>query len=118
MTGASKFEVALELITRVPGVRGAMLVSAADGVVVAEALMDEMKGNAVAALAASLAARLRRAVEGAGRGVPRFVHLTATGGTLLAAPQGADLLLVAIAERSVNAGLVRIEMFRALEVLA
>ena len=101
---ASKFETALELITRVPGVRGAMLVSAADGV--------------VAALAASLASRLRRSVEGAGRGAPRFMHLTASGGTLLAAPSGEELILVAVGERSVNAGLVRIEMFRALEILA
>lgn len=113
----SPFETALELVTRVPGVRGAMLVSAADGVVVAEALMDEMKGSAVAALAASLASRLRRAVEGAGRGAPRFMHLTATGGTLFAAPHGEELLLVAVAERTVNSGLARIEMLRALEIL-
>ena len=115
---ASKFETALELLTHVRGVRGAMLVSAADGVVVAEALMDEMKGSAVAALAASLASRLQRVVEGAGRGAPRFLQLTATGGTILAAPHGDELLLVAVAERTVNAGLVRIELFRALEVLA
>ncbi|HEU4569679.1 MAG TPA: roadblock/LC7 domain-containing protein [Gemmatimonadales bacterium] len=114
----SKFETALDLVTRVPGVRGAMLVSAADGVVVAEALMDEMKGNAVAALAASLAGRLRRAVEGAGRGAPRFVQLTGSEGTLLAAPWGEEVLLVAVADRSVNAGLARLEMFRALEILA
>ena len=50
----SPFAAALELVTHVPGVRGAMIVSAQDGVVVAEALMDEMKGSAVAALAASL----------------------------------------------------------------
>ena len=113
----SPFETALELVTHVPGVRGAMIVSAADGVVVAEALMDEMKGSAVAALAASLVSRLRRAIEGAGRGVPKFVHLTASGGTLLAAPHGEELILVAVAERTVNAGLARIEMLRALEIL-
>jgi predicted regulator of Ras-like GTPase activity (Roadblock/LC7/MglB family) len=114
---ASPFETALELVTHVPGVRGAMLVSAADGVVIAEALMDEMKGSAVAALAASLTSRLRRAVEGAGRGAPKFIHFTATGGALFAAPHGEDLILVAIAERTVNAGLARIEMLRALEGL-
>lgn len=111
------FDAALELITHVPGVRGAMLVSATDGVVVAEALMDEMKGSAVAALAASLASRLRRAAEGAGRGAPRFMHVTATGGTLLVAPHAEDVILVVVAERTVNAGLARIEMFRALELL-
>jgi len=115
---ANKFDAALELVTHVPGVRGAMIISAADGVVVAEALMDEMKGSAVAALAGSLAARLRRAAEGAGRGAPKFMHLTATGGTLFAAPWGEELVLVVVAERSVNAGLARLEMFRALEQLA
>ncbi len=53
---------ALDLITRVRGVRGAMLVSADDGIVVAEQLMEGIKGSAVAALAASLAGRLRRAM--------------------------------------------------------
>ena len=106
---------ALEQITRVPGIRGAMVVSAADGVVVAESLMDELKGNAVAALAASLAGRIGRATEGAGRGAPKFLQLQATGGTLLVAPHGPELLIVAAAERTVNAGLARLEMFRAAE---
>ncbi|HSC59516.1 MAG TPA: roadblock/LC7 domain-containing protein [Gemmatimonadales bacterium] len=109
---------ALELITRVPGIRGAMVVSAADGVVVAESLMDELKGNAVAALAASLAGRIGRATDGAGRGAPRFLQLQATGGTLLVAPHGPELLIVAVAERTVNAGLARLEMFRAAERVA
>lgn len=111
----SAWSDALELITRVPGIRGAMVVAAADGVVVAESLMDELKGAAVAALAASLAGRIGRATDGAGRGAPRFLQLQATGGTLLVAPHGAELLIVAVAERSVNAGLARLEMFRAAE---
>jgi hypothetical protein len=55
---------------------------------------------------------------GAGRGAPKFMHLTATGGTLLVAPHGEEIILVAVAERTVNAGLARLEMFRALEMLA
>ncbi|HET7023742.1 MAG TPA: roadblock/LC7 domain-containing protein [Gemmatimonadales bacterium] len=108
---------ALELITRVSGIRGAMVVSAIDGMVVAESLMDELKGSAVAALAASLTGRIGRATDGAGRGAPRFLQLQATGGTLLVAPHGPDLLIVAVAERTVNAGLARLEMFRAAELV-
>jgi predicted regulator of Ras-like GTPase activity (Roadblock/LC7/MglB family) len=106
---------ALELVTRVPGIRGAMVVAASDGVVVAEALMDEIKGNAVAALAASLAGRIGRATAAAGRGAPRFLQLQAAGGALLVAPHGEELLIVAVAEPGVNAGLARLEMFRAAE---
>ncbi|MFI5234156.1 MAG: roadblock/LC7 domain-containing protein [Gemmatimonadales bacterium] len=106
---------ALEVITRVPGIRGAMVVAAGDGVVVAESLMDEIKGSAVAALAASLTGRIRRATEAAGRGAPRFLQLQASAGTLLVAPHGEELLIVAVAERTVNAGLARLEMFRAAE---
>ena len=57
---------ALDLVTRVRGVRGAMLVSAADGIVVADQLMEGIKGTAVAALAGSLAGRLGRAMSAAG----------------------------------------------------
>ena len=51
----------LKRVSAVRGVRGAMLVSAPDGLVVAESLMDDVDGRAVAALAAALTARLRRA---------------------------------------------------------
>src|SRR5581483_11878105 len=57
-TGLTPFAAALEIVTRVRGVRGAMLVSAGDGLVVAEQLMEGIKGPAVAALAGSLANRL------------------------------------------------------------
>ena len=50
----------LERVTRVAGIRGAMLVSESDGLVVAEALAEGLEGAAVAALAASLTLRLRR----------------------------------------------------------
>jgi predicted regulator of Ras-like GTPase activity (Roadblock/LC7/MglB family) len=39
----------LDRVTRVPGVRGALLASAADGLVVAEQLMDGVDGQAAAA---------------------------------------------------------------------
>lgn len=114
---------ALDMITRVRGVRGAMLVSADDGLVVAEQLMEGIKGGAVAALAASLAGRLRRAMEAAGTGASVFWHLQAEQGALLVVPVGdaaangetGGILVVAVAEPDVNIGLVRLELLRAAE---
>jgi len=108
---------ALDLITRVRGVRGAMLVSAEDGLVVAEQLMEGIKGAAVAALAASLAGRLRRAMEAAGTGTSVFWHLQAEQGAILVVPGDAagGILVVAVAEPDVNIGLVRLELLRAAE---
>src|SRR6185295_7078212 len=84
----------LDLVTRVRGVRGAMLVSADDGLVVAEQLMEGIKGSAVAALAASLAGRLRRAMEAAGLGASVFWHLQSDQGTLLVVPAASGVLVV------------------------
>jgi predicted regulator of Ras-like GTPase activity (Roadblock/LC7/MglB family) len=103
----------LDLVTRVRGVRGAMLVSADDGLIVAEQLMEGIKGSAVAALAASLAGRLRRAMEAAGLGASVFWHLQADQGTLLVVPAASGMLVVAVAEPDVNIGLVRLELLRA-----
>ena len=59
---ANGYEAALRGITSVRGVRGAMVVAGADGLVVAESLMEGIKGAAVAALAASLANSRRSAI--------------------------------------------------------
>ena len=87
----------LERVTRVAGIRGAMLVSESDGLVVAEALAEGLEGAAVAALAASLTLRLRRTAQTAGLAVPAVVQLKAETGTLITVPAGDDLLLVAVA---------------------
>lgn len=118
MTAAPGYGRALDLITRVRGVRGAMLVSAEDGIVVAEQLMAGIKGPALAALAASLTARLRRAMEAAGVGPGLFWHLQAEQGALLVVPTASGILVVAVAEPDVNVGLVRLELLRGAEVVA
>jgi predicted regulator of Ras-like GTPase activity (Roadblock/LC7/MglB family) len=105
-----------------------MLVSAEDGLIVAEQLMEGIKGSAVAALAASLAGRLRRAMEAAGTGTSVFWHLQAEQGALLVVPGGdatgdggggggEGILVVAVAEPDVNIGLVRLELLRAAETV-
>lgn len=108
----------LDTVTRVRGVRGAMIVSAEEGLVVAESSMEGVDGSAVAALAAGLVARLARATEAAGRTPPVFVHLQAEEGGLLAVPAAGDLLVVAVTDPAVNVGLVRLELRRAAEHLA
>ena len=116
-TAPAGYGRALDLVTRVRGVRGAMLVSGDDGLVVAEQLMEGIKGAAVAALAASLASRLGRAMEAAGVGASLFWHLQAEQGALLVVGATSGILVVAIAEPDVNVGLVRLELLRAAEVV-
>ena len=57
------FRRALDSITRVRGVHGAMLVAGDDGLVIAEALMEGVNGKAVAALASSLSKRMRHSMD-------------------------------------------------------
>jgi predicted regulator of Ras-like GTPase activity (Roadblock/LC7/MglB family) len=102
----------LDRVTRVRGVRGAMLVAEEDGLVVAESLMEGVRGNALAALAAALAGRLGRATTASGIGGVAFVHLEAERGALLLVPAGRGVLLVTIADAGVNIGLARLEMLR------
>jgi len=108
----------LEAVTRVRGVRGAMVVSSDEGLLVAEASMEGVDGAAVAALAAGVVVRLSRAIEAAGRMIPAFVHLQAERGALLAVPAAGELLVVAVTDPDVNIGLVRLELRRVAEHLA
>jgi predicted regulator of Ras-like GTPase activity (Roadblock/LC7/MglB family) len=101
---------ALERVTQVPGVRGSLLISADDGLVVAERLMEGLDGRAVAALTASLVQRLGRATGEAGLQRPTFVHLRGEAGSVLAAPGPNDLVLVAVVDSDANLGRARIEM--------
>lgn len=113
------FGRALDQVTRVRGVRGAMLVTGDDGLVVAEQLMEGIKGPAVAALAASLASKLHRAMEAAGVGGSAFWHLQCEQGALLLVPGegGSGMLVVAVADADVNVGLVRLELLRIAETV-
>lgn len=110
----SDYGESLSRLNRVPGVRGSMIVAAEDGLIVEEDLMTGIPGSAVAALAASLFARATRSVAAAELGGVTWLQLDATGGFMFAAapPHASDLLLVVVAERTVNVGLVRIEAAR------
>jgi predicted regulator of Ras-like GTPase activity (Roadblock/LC7/MglB family) len=114
----SPAQAALDRVTRVPGVRGALIASSADGLVVAEQLMDGIDGRAAAALTGSLVARLGRAAAGAGARAPVFLHLRGEDGSILAAPGTDDLVLVAVVGPDANVGLARLEMLDAAGRLA
>ncbi|HSB54706.1 MAG TPA: roadblock/LC7 domain-containing protein [Gemmatimonadales bacterium] len=108
----------LDSLTRLRGIRGAMVVSMEDGLVVAESLMAGIKGAPLAALSATLAGRVSELSGSAGCGGPRFLHLHGAEGALLVAPAHDDLLLVAVAGRDVPLGLLRLEMLRMAERLS
>ena len=108
----------LDGITRVSGVRGALLVSADDGLVVAEASMSDVDGAATAALVGSLARKLGRITGAIGCAEPRMVMLEAERGGLAAAPAGDGLLLVAVTDADANLGLLRLALRDAAERLA
>ena len=114
----TEVQAVLDRVTRVAGVRGALIASAGDGLVVAEQLMDGVDGRAAAALAGSLVGRLVRTAAAAGRRTPQFVQLRAERGSILAAPGGADLVLVAVVGPDANVGLARLEMLDAAGRLA
>jgi predicted regulator of Ras-like GTPase activity (Roadblock/LC7/MglB family) len=94
-----------------------MIVTSEDGLVVADSLMEGVRGNAVAALTSSLIKHTANATTASGVGAPQFLHLQAASGVLLAVAGGNEVLVVAIAEPSVNVGLVRLELIRATEAV-
>ena|SRR6185503_18998671 len=102
-------------LTHIHGVRGALVVSLEDGLVVADALMEDVNGNAVAALAANLANRMASVTAAVGQPAPQLWQLSGSEGTLVAAPGSAGLLLVAVADSEVNAGELRLQLLNAAE---
>jgi predicted regulator of Ras-like GTPase activity (Roadblock/LC7/MglB family) len=78
-------QTALDRVTRVPGVRGALVIAATDG----------------------------RTAESAGLHRPRLLHLRGDGGSVLAAPGPDDLVLVAVVGPDANLGLTRLELLEA-----
>lgn len=99
----------LEGLSRQRGVRGSLIASAEDGLVVAEVAMEGVETRAVAALGAALVQRLTRAAETAGYAAPSFLHVHAEQGVLLAMPAG-ELLLLVLAAPEINVGLARLAM--------
>lgn len=103
-----RWQRTLDEVTAVSGVRGALLVSVDDGLVVAEAAMDSLETADVAALAAAVVQRVMRVARVAAHAPPRSVRLTAEHGTMMAFAADGPLWLVAIADPSAELGRLRL----------
>ena len=112
----SAFADVLSGLIRQRGVTGSLIVSEADGIIVDSTLQVGVRGNVVAALAASLYRKARLSSHAAGLGDASFLQLEAKQGRICAAGRG-DLVLVTVAESRANVGLIRVEMLKALEAL-
>lgn len=103
---------ALETLTRVEGVRGAMVVDAEAGVPVASQLATGVEETALAALSGSLFTRTADASRSAGYGSLRVLQLEAAAGHMVVAGAG-PLLVVVLTEPDAQLGLVRVRAARA-----
>lgn len=110
------FAEALDRLSRVAGVRGALIVETDAGVPVLAELSADVEGGAVAALASSLFRRTNKAAQSANFGSLRTMQLEAAGGHVIVA-NGGDLLVVVIAEKNAQLGQVRLEAHRAAQAL-
>lgn len=112
----SPFADVLASLTRQRGVLGSLVVSESDGIIVDSNLQVGVRGNVVAALAASLYRKARLSARAAGLGRAAFVQLEAERGRICAVGHE-DLVLVTVAESRANVGLIRVEMLKSVEAL-
>lgn len=117
MAPPTPFADMLDALTRQRGVAAALVVSERDGIVVDSNLQIGQDGDRVAALAASLYRKARLSARAAGMGAVSFMQLEAPAGRLCAVG-GGDLVLVVVAETTVNVGLVRVELLKAVAGLS
>lgn len=113
----TRFSRVLDTLIRQRGVRASLVVSATDGITIDSNLQIGQDGSRVAALAASLYRKARLSASAAGLGATGFLQLEAEDGRLCMIG-GDDVVLVVVAERDANVGLIRVEMLRAAEALA
>ncbi len=106
----------LETLTRQRGVRASLIVSERDGLVIDSSLRFGQDGERVAALAASVYRKAR--LSAARLGAVTFLQLDAERGRICVAGAGNDLVIVTVADPAANVGLIRMELFKALELIA
>lgn len=102
------WEGTLREVTGIMGVRGALIVSADDGLVVAESAMEGLATTDVAAFAAALISRAQRTASAMHTSAPTRVHVTAESGTLFAVAGTDPLWLVAVTDPTVELGRLRL----------
>ncbi len=110
MNGA--VERALSTLTRIDGVRGAMVVDREGGVPVLAKLTTGVPETALAAMSGLLFGRTTEASQSAGFGRLGVLQLQADGGHMVLAGAG-PLLVVVLTEADARLGLVRVQAARA-----
>jgi hypothetical protein len=113
---STRFTAVLDALTRQRGVRLSMVVDATDGIAIDSNLQFGQDGQRVAALAASLYRKARQSAQAAGLGSTGFMQMEAESGRLCILG-GDELVLVVVAERDANVGLIRMNMRRSAETL-
>jgi predicted regulator of Ras-like GTPase activity (Roadblock/LC7/MglB family) len=113
----SPFAQMLETVRRQRGVTASLVAAEADGVIVDARLQVGQRGDRVAALAASLYRKARLSAQAAGLGSVGFMQLEAASGRVCAVGRN-GLVLVAVARRDANVGLIRVELLRSAEGLS
>jgi predicted regulator of Ras-like GTPase activity (Roadblock/LC7/MglB family) len=108
---------ALGTLSRLRGVRGALVASERDGLAVESVSQVAVDVEALAAFATSLYRRARQTAGAAGFGEALLVSLDAADGRVVAAARG-DLIVIAMAERDTHPGLLRVALLKALAALA
>jgi len=104
-------------LAALPGVRAALAATERDGLPVASVAAIDVDADALAAFATALFRRTRMANVSAGYGATRHLVLDAERGRLFVALEG-DLAIILLAEPGAAAGLLRVELQRALKAVA
>ncbi len=112
----ARYTDALERLSRVSGVAGALVVEAKAGVPVAADVAAGVDSGAVAALATAMYRGAQRAAQTGGYDGVHTLQLEATAGHVVVSSAG-EMLVIAVAERDAQLGLVRLETQRAAESL-
>lgn len=102
----------LDTLTRVDGVRGAMVVDAEAGIPVASRLVPGVAETALAAMSGALFTRTDDASRSSGYGSLNLLQLEAAEGHVVVAGAG-ELLVVVLTEPDARLGLVRVQAARA-----
>ena len=113
---STAFTPVLDALTKQRGVRASLVVGVDDGITIDANTQIGQEATRVAALAASLYRKARRYANAAGLGSTGFMQLEAEAGRLCIIG-GEDIVLVVVAERDANVGLIRVEMLRATGML-
>ncbi len=115
----SDFADVLSRLNRIAGVRGSLVVSCEEGLLLDSEVLPDIPGEAVAAFAARVFSRARRSLLPFSYAPLTWLQLSFEHGFLFAAAAGgpAGFLVVVAADGRVNVGQVRLEATRLAEAL-